>query len=78
MYKSSMAITHLGNAKWRQKGREEQAEPDGTDDIVNTAALLGVDVDVFIDTYTKSKLKVALSFIYSSIHRHLHQTKIED
>merc|ERR1739838_1049688 len=63
LYKSSIAIAHLGNAKWRQKGREEQAEPDGNDGIVSTAALLEVDIDSFIDTYTKPKLKVGKDYV---------------
>merc|ERR1719158_519992 len=30
LYKGTIAICFLGNQKWKQKGREEQAEPDGT------------------------------------------------
>merc|ERR1719374_160795 len=62
-YKATIAIAHLGNAKWRQKGREEQAEPDGMDDVSDCAALLGVDPEFFVDTFMKPKLKVGKDFV---------------
>lgn len=31
MYKLTGAIMHFGNMKFKQKQREEQAEPDGTE-----------------------------------------------
>jgi len=62
-YKATIAIAHLGNAKWRQKGREEQAEPEGMDDVTNCATLLGVDPDFFVDTFMKPKLKVGKDYV---------------
>merc|ERR1712142_1320478 len=62
-YKGTIAIAHLGNAKWRQKGREEQAEPDGMDEVTACAKLLDIEVDWFIDTFMKPKLKVGKDFV---------------
>jgi len=62
-YKATIAIAHLGNAKWRQKGREEQAEPEGMDEVTACAGLIGVDPDFFADTFMKPKLKVGKDFV---------------
>merc|ERR1712235_30516 len=63
LYKGTIAIAYLGNQKWKQKGREEQAEPDGMDEVSDCAALLGVDPDFFVDTFMKPKLKVGKDFV---------------
>merc|ERR1712002_25443 len=62
-YKATIAICYLGNAKWRQKGREEQAEPEGMDEVTACANLIGVDPDFFVDTFMKPKLKVGKDFV---------------
>jgi len=62
-YKATIAIAHLGNSKWRQKGREEQAEPEGMDEVTACAQLVGVDPDFFVDTFMKPKLKVGKDFV---------------
>jgi len=62
-YKGTIAIAHLGNAKWRQKGREEQAEPEGMDEVTACATLIGVDPEFFVDTFMKPKLKVGKDFV---------------
>ena len=58
LYKGTIAIAYLGNQKWKQKGREEQAEPDGQEWVTKAAKLLDIEVDWFIDTFMKPKLKV--------------------
>jgi len=63
LYKGTVGIAHLGNAKWRQRGREEQAEPDGMDSVTSCANLLGVDPDVFVETFMKPKLKVGNDYV---------------
>lgn len=35
IYKLTGAVMHYGNMKFKQKQREEQAEPDGTEGEVN-------------------------------------------
>merc|ERR1712121_264022 len=63
LYKGTIAIAYLGNQKWKQKGREEQAEPDGTEFVTKAAEILGIEVDWFIDTFMKPKLKVGKDFV---------------
>merc|ERR1712121_403474 len=63
LYKGTIAIASLGNQKWKQKGREEQAEPDGMEWITKAAKLLEIEVDWFIDTFMKPKLKVGKDFV---------------
>merc|ERR1712212_398457 len=63
LYKGTIAIAYLGNQKFKQKGREEQAEPDGMDMVTRAADLLGIEVDYFVDTFMKPKLKVGKDFV---------------
>jgi len=63
LYKGTIAIAYLGNSKWKQKGREEQAEPDGMDWVTKGADLLQIEVDYFVDTFMKPKLKVGKDFV---------------
>merc|ERR1719209_1767896 len=63
LYKGTIAIAYLGNQKWKQKGREEQAEPDGMDMVTKCAALLEIEADFFVDTFMKPKLKVGKDFV---------------
>ena len=49
---------HWGNAKWKQKPREEQAEIDGTEHMEKVGALLGPDLDTFINGLLKPRIKV--------------------
>merc|ERR1711970_1397759 len=63
LYTATIAICYLGNSKWKQKGREEQAEPDGMEEVTKAAALFGVDADFFVDTFMKPKLKVGKDFV---------------
>jgi len=63
LYKATISVCYLGNAKWKQKGREEQAEPDGMEEVTKAATLQGVDPDFFVDTFMKPKLKVGKDFV---------------
>merc|ERR1712240_469556 len=63
LYTATIAICFLGNSKWKQKGREEQAEPDGMDEVTKAAKLMGVEPDFFVDTFMKPKLKVGKDFV---------------
>merc|ERR1711931_436782 len=46
-----------------QKGGEEQAEPDGMEYVTKAADLLAIEVDYFVDTFMKPKLKVGKDFV---------------
>jgi len=63
LYKGTIAIAYIGNQKWKQKGREEQAEPDGMEMVSRCAALLEIEADFFCDTFMKPKLKVGKDFV---------------
>jgi myosin heavy subunit len=63
LFKATIAVCYLGNSKWKQKGREEQAEPDGMEEVTKAAQLMGVDPDFFVDTFMKPKLKVGKDFV---------------
>jgi len=63
LYKGTIAIAYLGNQKWKQKGREEQAEPDGMENVTKASGLLELDADFFCDTFMKPKLKVGKDFV---------------
>merc|ERR1719320_412603 len=65
IYKITAVTMHLCNLKFRQRGREEQAEPD--DDYVehgNTIAeLLGVDAEWMYTNFCKPKIKVGAEIV---------------
>jgi len=63
LYKGTIAICFLGNSKWKQKGRDEQAEPEGMVEVTKAAGLFGIDPDYFVDTFMKPKLKVGKDFV---------------
>merc|ERR1719348_2843323 len=63
LYKGTIAICFLGNQKWKQKGREEQAEPDGMEFVTKASQLLEIETDWFVDTFMKPKLKVGKDFV---------------
>jgi len=63
LYTATIAVCFLGNSKWKQKGREEQAEPDGMDEVTKAAKLMGIEPDFFVDTFMKPKLKVGKDFV---------------
>ncbi|KAK8374417.1 hypothetical protein O3P69_012604 [Scylla paramamosain] len=63
VYKITAAVMHMGNMKFKQKGREEQAEPDGTEHGAKVATLLGCDVNDVYLAITKPKIKVGTEFV---------------
>merc|ERR1719228_2365277 len=63
LYQGTISIAYLGNVKWKQKGREEQAEPEDMLFVEKAAKLLGVDSAFFVDTFMKPKLKVGKDFV---------------
>jgi len=63
LYKGTIGIAYMGNQKWKQKGREEQAEPDGSEFVTRASDLFGIETDWFIDTFMKPKLKVGKDFV---------------
>ena len=49
---------HWGNAKWKQRPREEQAEADGTEENEKVSYLLGIETTDLIKGLLKPRIKV--------------------
>ncbi|XP_042889747.1 myosin heavy chain, muscle-like [Penaeus japonicus] len=62
-YMITAAVMHMGEMKFKQRGREEQAEPDGTEVGETVAKLLGVDGDELYKNLCKPKIKVGAEFV---------------
>jgi len=63
VYRIVAAVMHSGNMKFKQRGREEQAEADGTDAAVVVGNMLGVDGMDLIKNLTKPRIKVGNEFV---------------
>ncbi len=51
IYKLTGAVVHHGNMKFKQKQREEQAEPDGTEGMTSNFARKTCIYGYYMDTY---------------------------
>jgi myosin heavy subunit len=74
MYKGTAAIMHFGNAQWKQRPREEQAEAEGTEDCEKVAHLLGIEAAELIKGLLKPRIKVlnmTFSLIISILDFHI-------
>ncbi|XP_050533202.1 myosin heavy chain, muscle isoform X33 [Daktulosphaira vitifoliae] len=63
IYKITAAVMHMGGMKFKQRGREEQAEADGTEEGARVAKLLGVDCDDLYKNLLKPRIKVGNEFV---------------
>ncbi|XP_053388294.1 myosin heavy chain, striated muscle-like isoform X5 [Mercenaria mercenaria] len=63
MFKCTAAIIHFGEMKFKQRPREEQAEPDGTAEAEKVAFLLGVNAGDLLKGLLKPKIKVGSEFV---------------
>ncbi|XP_023953868.1 myosin heavy chain, muscle isoform X4 [Bicyclus anynana] len=63
VYKITASVMHMGSMKFKQRGREEQAEADGTADGEKVATLLGVDVQDLYKNLLKPRIKVGNEFV---------------
>ena len=55
---------HWGNQQWKQKPREEQAEPNGQEECEKVAKLLGLDLEPFVNGLLKPRIKVIFIYIF--------------
>ena len=69
LFKSTCAIMHFGNIKWKQRAREEQAEIDGTEECENVSYLLGVESVDLLKGLMKPKIKVGGDFVNKGQNR---------
>ncbi|XP_049825619.1 myosin heavy chain, muscle isoform X3 [Aethina tumida] len=63
IYKITASVMHMGCMKFKQRGREEQAEPDGTEEGERVSKLLGVDTAALYQALTKPRIKVGNEFV---------------
>ncbi|XP_044003233.1 myosin heavy chain, muscle isoform X1 [Aphidius gifuensis] len=63
IYKITAAVMHMGGMKFKQRGREEQAEADGTEEGERVAKLLGVDCVDLYKNLLKPRIKVGNEFV---------------
>ncbi|XP_066841121.1 myosin-7-like [Anser cygnoides] len=63
VYKLTGAIMHLGNMKFKQKQREEQAEPDGTEDADKSAYLMGLNSADLLKGLCHPRVKVGNEYV---------------
>ncbi|MFH4975774.1 hypothetical protein AB6A40_002483 [Gnathostoma spinigerum] len=62
-YKLVAAIMHMGNMKFKQRPREEQAEADGTDEAEKASDLYGVNYEDFLKALTRPRVKVGNEWV---------------
>uniref|UniRef100_A0A8U7NUD3 Uncharacterized protein n=1 Tax=Corvus moneduloides TaxID=1196302 RepID=A0A8U7NUD3_CORMO len=63
IYKLTGAVMHYGNLKFKQKQREEQAEPDGTEVADKAAYLTGLNSAEFLKALCYPRVKVGNEFV---------------
>ncbi|XP_011558103.1 myosin heavy chain, muscle isoform X8 [Plutella xylostella] len=63
VYKITASVMHMGGMKFKQRGREEQAEADGMEEGERVAKLLGVDCQDLYKNLLKPRIKVGNEFV---------------
>uniref|UniRef100_A0A8C2THI0 Myosin-3-like n=1 Tax=Coturnix japonica TaxID=93934 RepID=A0A8C2THI0_COTJA len=63
MYKLTGAVMHSGNMKFKQKQREEQAEPDGTEVADKAAYLMGLNSAELLKALCYPRVKVGNEYV---------------
>ncbi|XP_043911532.1 myosin-4-like [Protopterus annectens] len=63
IYKLTGAVMHYGNMKFKQKQREEQAEPEGTEDADKAAYLTGLNSADLLKSLCYPRVKVGNEFV---------------
>lgn len=62
-YKLMSAIMHMGNMKFKQRPREEQAEPDETEEAQFAAEMFSIDTDGFLNSLVKPRVRVGNEWV---------------
>jgi myosin heavy subunit len=63
IYKITAGLMHSGNQKFRNKPREEQAEPDGSDGADKLAYLFGINPSEWLKAICNPKVKVGTEYV---------------
>ncbi|KAF1768356.1 hypothetical protein GCK72_000168 [Caenorhabditis remanei] len=62
-YRLMSGHMHMGNMKFKQRPREEQAEPDGQEEAERACNMYGVDVDQFLKALVSPRVKVGTEWV---------------
>merc|ERR1712168_1328364 len=62
-YKLTAAVMTMGEMKFKQKGRDEQCEPDAMDIAGKVAANLGIDGESMMKAFCKPRIKVGTEWV---------------
>ncbi|PIO76294.1 myosin head [Teladorsagia circumcincta] len=62
-YRLMAGHMHMGAMKFKQRPREEQAEPDGQEDAEKATAMYGIDVDQFLKALVSPRVKVGTEWV---------------
>ncbi len=62
-YKLTAAVMTMGEIRFKQKGRDDQAEPDDMSFPNKVAELMGVNADEMMKAYCKPKIKVGTEWV---------------
>ncbi|PAV86100.1 hypothetical protein WR25_24427 isoform B [Diploscapter pachys] len=63
LYRSVAGIMHMGEMKFKQRPREEQAEPDGEEDASNASFNFGVNHEELLKALTKPRVRVGTEWV---------------
>lgn len=63
VYRITAAVMQMGGMKFKQRGREEQAEADGMEEGERVAKLCGCDVQELYKNLLKPRIKVGNEFV---------------
>ncbi|PAV73183.1 hypothetical protein WR25_14293 isoform F [Diploscapter pachys] len=62
-YQLISAHMHMGNMKFKQRPREEQAEPDGTEEAEKASKMFKVETEEFMKSLTRPRVKVGNEWV---------------
>ena len=62
-FKLTACVMTMGEIKFKQKGRDEQCEPDGFEAATKVAELAGIDCEQMMKAYVKPKIKVGTEWV---------------
>ena len=62
-YKLTAAVMTFGEVKFKQKGRDDQCEPDDMTVPAKVAELLGIDAELMMKSFCKPKIKVGTEWV---------------
>ena len=63
IYKCVSAVMNMGELEFKQRGREEQCEPDSKEKAAIVGKLLGVDPTMMMKAFCKPKIKVGTEWV---------------